>query len=185
MSTFRLYGPNISNRHLTETEVSARRLLCADTNVRITSHDWHVQPFVKDQLAFRLSGAPSVRPILPEGETERPRNSSKLSRSEKHCQPAEITGFPPDFNSSGSLNPDMECNDLLLESSLAAYCACLLRLFTAPETLSRRSGRFLAHAKAEDSRKLKIAWRLCSTRKPFRERCPRMRTPERGQLEAY
>jgi len=40
-------------------------LLCADTNVRITSHDWHVQPFVKDQLAFRLSGAPSVRPIPP------------------------------------------------------------------------------------------------------------------------
>ena len=33
--------------------------------------------------------------------------------------------------------------------------------------------------------KLKIAWRLCYSRKPFREPCPRMRTPERGQLEAY
>ena len=78
VSTFRLYGPNISNRHLTETEVSARRLLCADTNVRITSHDWHVQPFVKDQLAFRLSGAPSVRVAsrLSENDT-----SSKLVKA--------------------------------------------------------------------------------------------------------
>ncbi len=39
--------------------------------------------------------------------------------------------------------------------------------------------------KRKTVQKLKIAWRLCSSRKPFREPCPRMRTPERGQLEAY
>ena len=38
--------------------------------------------------------------------------------------------------------------------------------------------------KRKSIQKLKIAWRLCFSRKPFRELCPRMRTPERGQLEA-
>ncbi len=32
---------------------------------------------------------------------------------------------------------------------------------------------------------LKIAWRFCYTRKPFRELYPRMRTPEWGQIEAF
>src|ERR1017187_2082302 len=39
--------------------------------------------------------------------------------------------------------------------------------------------------KRKTVQKLKIAWRLCYSRKPFRELCPRMRTPERGQLEAF
>ena len=39
--------------------------------------------------------------------------------------------------------------------------------------------------KRKTTQKLKIARRLCYSRKPFRELCPRMRTPERGQLEAY
>jgi hypothetical protein len=53
-------------------------------------------------------------------------------------------------------------------------------------TLPPRNRRKIpAQAEAEDIQKLKIAWRLCYSRKPFREPCPRMRTPERGQLEAY
>src|SRR5713101_7310401 len=39
--------------------------------------------------------------------------------------------------------------------------------------------------KRKTTQKLKIAWRLRYSRKPFRELCPRMRTPERGQLEAF
>ena len=34
--------------------------------------------------------------------------------------------------------------------------------------------------KRKTTQKLKIAWRLCYSRKPFRELCPRMRTPEKG-----
>jgi hypothetical protein len=34
--------------------------------------------------------------------------------------------------------------------------------------------------KRKTVQKLKIAWRLCFSRKPFRELCPRMRTPEKG-----
>jgi hypothetical protein len=186
VSTFRLYGPNISNRHPTETEVSARRLLCADTNVRITSHDWHVQPFVKDQLAFRLSGAPSVRPVRPKAKPNvlETRQSYRVQRST--VNPLKSQDFHLISTVRGaSIQKGLHKLQLAAGELFSAKASCLPRLLTAPQTLSRRSGRFLAHAKAEDSRKLKIAWRLCSTRKPFRERCPRMRTPERGQLEAY
>jgi hypothetical protein len=60
-------------------------------------------------------------------------------------------------------------------------------MFTArPKTLFRvGSPKFRRMPKRKTVQKLKIAWRLCSTRKPFRELCPRMRTPEGGQLEAY
>ena len=34
--------------------------------------------------------------------------------------------------------------------------------------------------KRKTLQKLKIAWRLCYSRKPFRELCPRMRTPDKG-----
>ena len=59
-------------------------------------------------------------------------------------------------------------------------------MFTArPKTLFRvGSPKFRRMPKRKTVQKLKITWRLCSTRKPFRELCPRMRTPERGQLEA-
>ena len=51
-----------------------------------------------------------------------------------------------------------------------------------PLELATKSG---AGRSGRQFKKLKIAWRLCYSRKPFRELCPRMRTPERGQLEAY
>ena len=44
----------------------------------ITYHNWHVQPFVKDRSAFRLSGAPSVR-TNPRRDFVRPRNLFTLS----------------------------------------------------------------------------------------------------------
>jgi hypothetical protein len=69
---------------------------------------------------------------------------------------------------------DAEVRKPLLENSLQRS-----------KTLFRRGGQKTAHAEAEDGSIIKIAWRLCYTRKPFRELCPRMRTPERGQLEAY
>jgi hypothetical protein len=50
----------------------------------------------------------------------RPRNSFKLSCRRERCQPADITGFPPVFNSAGSLNQKRgtECNWLLKNSLL-------------------------------------------------------------------
>src|SRR5260370_1645088 len=49
---------------------------------------------------------------------------------------------------------------------------------------TRARHRIRRRPKRKTVQKLKIAWRLCYSRKPFRELCPRMRTPERGQLEA-
>ena len=42
------------------------------------------------------------------------------------------------------------------------------------------SRKFRRTPKRKTVQKLKIAWRLCYSRKPFRELCPRMRTPEKG-----
>jgi hypothetical protein len=110
VSTFRLYGPNISISAHPKAEAFKWTL---------TSHDWHVQPFVKDRSAFRLSGAPSVRPDSTEGicPSSKP---FKTIRFRKRCQPAAITGFPPVFNNSGSFDPRLGCEtcNSMLENSL-------------------------------------------------------------------
>jgi hypothetical protein len=85
----------------------------------------------------------------------RPRNSLKLSCPRKRCQPTEITGFPPDFNSLGSLNPERnapdsinQCN-LLLENSLTNY------LRVGKHSSAGGVARNSAHATTEDSSKIK------------------------------
>ena len=115
----------------------------------LTSHDWHVQPFVKDQLAFRLSGAPSVRPDSTEGI--RPSSKPfKAIRSRKRCQPAEITGFPPDFNSSGSFNPG--CCTSLKPCAIAGWrTLCSAFENALPRGMAKKS----AHAETEDDSKMK------------------------------
>jgi len=58
---------------------------------------------VKDRIAFRLSGAPSVqsKPAVTRARRSRPhksacpRNPIKLLSALYHCQPAVPTGFPP------------------------------------------------------------------------------------------
>jgi hypothetical protein len=57
---------------------------------------------VKDRIAFRLSGAPSVQTGSHESESVCPRNPSNISRAAEQCQPAETTGFPPDLHSRGA-----------------------------------------------------------------------------------
>ncbi len=69
------------------------------------THDWHVQPFVKDRLAFppeRCVFSPH-RPALRQTRTSS--KPVKPIRSRHRCQPAGITGFPPVFNSTGSFHP--------------------------------------------------------------------------------
>ena len=105
----------------------------------------------------------------------RPRNLIKLRVRSSGCQPFEITGFPPVFNSKGSVHPDIavrQTGELFLQ-----------RARKRASTWTRHKIR--RRPKRKTIHKLKIAWRLCYSRKPFREPCPRMRTPERGQLEAY
>ena len=96
-------------------------------------------------------------------------SSLKLRVRRVCCQPAEITGFPPDFNNAGNFYPILAKSRL--ENSLQ-------RVRSTLPLQNRR--KIPAQAEAEDIQKLKIAWRLCYSRKPFRELCPRMRTPEKG-----
>ena len=78
-------------------------------------------------------------------KTTRPRNSSKLSRPERHCQPAEITGFPPDFNSAGSF-----------DSVLIQFKKKEARFRDASENaLPLEIAENPAQAEAEDSSKIK------------------------------
>jgi len=81
-------------------------------------------------------------PHDPQRGYVRPRNLSKLSRPQKRCQPTEVTGFPPDFNSPGSLNPARRGHrNSLLEKLLRA----------TENGLSRRRADILAHEAAKDS----------------------------------
>ena len=109
----------------------------------------------------------------------RPRNLLKLSRFGDCCQPAEITGFPPVINSAGSFHPVR--HKARLKNSSRTLCGnSLQRARKRASTFARYKIR--RRPKRKTIRKLKIAWRLCYSRKPFRELCPRMRTPERGQF---
>jgi len=116
-----------------------------------SSHDWHVQPFVKDQLAFRLSGAPSVRPDSTMGiwPSSKP---FKANRFQNRCQPAEITGFPPVFNSPASLDPVWDAHCLEADVRFAGRRALLQR---ARKRSSAGNGQKSAHAETEDDSKLK------------------------------
>jgi hypothetical protein len=85
------------------------------------------------------------------------------------CQPAEITGFPPDFNSPGSFHPAFD-----------PWRGSLQRVRKRSPAQNGPENRPMPRRKTV--KKLKIAWRFCSTRKPFRELCPRMRTPAKMGL---
>jgi hypothetical protein len=59
----------------------------------------------------------------------------------------------------------------------------LLRIFAARSTTLFHLGncrRIRRTPKRKTVQKLKIAWRLCYSRKPFRKHCSRMRTPDKG-----
>jgi hypothetical protein len=97
-----------------------------------------------------------------------PRNLLTVSRRRERCQPFEITGFPPDFHSKGSFYP-------ITRRALLERTRLTLPLWKQTVLFgTRRSGRRSDHQK--------IAWRFCYSRKPFRELCPRMRTPELGSI---
>ena len=124
----------------------------------------------------------------------RPRNlvsfAAKLDKTTRRhacCQPTEITGFPPDFNSLPCFITTSRVRGVPIQYGGKPKPDPIPKnSFTArPKTLfhfgTRRKIR--RTPKRKTVQKLKIAWRLCFSRKPFREPCPRMRTPERGQLE--
>jgi len=64
----------------------------------------------------------------------RPRNLIKLRVQPDRCQPSEITGFPPDFNSTGSFS---------------LFCSA------SENALPRWHAKNPAQAEAEDSSKIK------------------------------
>jgi hypothetical protein len=90
-------SPNISNKHHHKSR-SSREML--------TSHDWHVQPFVKDRLAFPPERC-VFSPYWPaQRQTRTSSKPFKPIRPRNRCQPAGITGFPLVFNRSGSFPSD-------------------------------------------------------------------------------
>ena len=71
---------------------------------------------VKDRIAFRLSGAPSVQPETHKCESDRPRNLTNILCRENHCQPIRPTGFPDDFHIGNRPRPvtgDPENRDVI------------------------------------------------------------------------
>jgi hypothetical protein len=98
VSTFRLLARTFPNTASCKNRSSCRCLHNAGNNACITLTTGTFNLLSKTDSHFRLSGAPSVRPDSTEGICP----SSKLVKPialRARCQPADITGFPPDFNS--------------------------------------------------------------------------------------
>ena len=166
MSTFRLFGPNISISVRLQAEARNGHLHLTTGTFNLLSKTEIACP-AKSPTFFRLSGASSVRPDSTEGIRPSPK-PFKTIRFHKRCQPVAVTGFPPVFNSRGVQIQSIKSN---LENSFER----------ARKRSPARSGRKIRRTrKRKTNQKLKIAWRFCYTRKPFRELSPRMRTPERG-----
>ena len=115
-----------------------------------SSHDWHVQPFVKDQTAFRLSGALSIRPdslriLNPLQNFGRPRNLLKLRVRATAVNPLR--------------SQDFHLISTVRGVSIRRCCQAgrrTLYVYSASENaLPRWIAKIPAHAEAEDSSKIK------------------------------
>jgi len=122
---------------------------------------------VKDRIAFRLSGALSVRTEPLTGS----RTSSKpFNRIVSHyrCQPFAITGFPPVIH-NGELPSRREKKQA--RRTLYDNAATLFRFAMAGQIGARRSGR---------RSNLKRSLGGSAFRETLQEPCSRMRTPRLG-----
>ena len=128
---------------------------------------------VKDRIAFRLSGALSVR-TDPLRESVRPRNLSTLSCRANCCQPFAITGFPPVIHNGEcrSGREKLKRGELFTDNATTLFRLQWQGLFGAC-----RSGR--------RSNLKKIAGRFCFSRNPSGTLFPNANPETRGQLEAF
>jgi len=109
----------------------------------------------------------SARPLRR--ETARPRNLFKLSALATAVNPL----MSQDFHLFSTIR------GVAIQRALQTVQLLTEELFTArSKTLSRRMVPKKRTQERKTNQKLKIAWRLCYARKPFRELSPRMRTPE-------
>jgi hypothetical protein len=135
------------------------------------SHDWHVQPFVKDRIAFPPERGEFSPYSFPEGICTSSKPFNVIARAE-HCQPLEITGFPPDFNRAGWRSRLSNPNG----------ASRLWRDKTHPP---HGMANISAQADTEGMNSSKIAGGS-AFRETLQGPCPRMRTPGSGvNLEAY
>jgi hypothetical protein len=86
------FGPNISNIIHPRAEALAGCFVCGH-ECPLHTHDWHVQPFVKDRFAFPPERRVFSPPGSPCGESVRPRNLSTLSRTESAVNLLEAQDF--------------------------------------------------------------------------------------------
>jgi hypothetical protein len=112
----------------------------------------------------RLQSVPT-----PQRESVRPRNLSKLSRPCDRCQPFEITGFPHLISTVGEFVSRKAT--FKLENSLQR----------ARKRAPARNGHEFRRTPTRKTMKtLKIAGRLCFSRKPFRDLVPECEPQEAG-----
>ena len=99
-------SPNLSlNRRRSSVVGRRKRPATAGRDLRRITHlTGTFNLFVKDRIAFRLSGALSGQARLTRGESRCPRNLLKLQSPPYNCQPEGITRLPQVFNSGSGLN---------------------------------------------------------------------------------
>ena len=127
---------------------------------------------VKDRIAFRLSGALSVRtdPLTGIRTSSKPFNRIV---SHKPCQPFAITGFPPVLHNgqlpSGQEKSNAENSLRQRDDALPLAMAGLIRRMPKRKTAKSK----------------KIAGRFCFSRNPSGTLFPNANPETRGQLEAF
>jgi len=119
---------------------------------------------------FRLSGAPSVRanPL---------RNLCVLETFQSYRAPATAVNplLAQDFHLFSTVRG---VHPELLRSKPENSFLQRARKRASTSTRTRIRHKIRRRPKRKTTQKLKIAGRLCYSRKPFREPCPRMRTPK-------
>ncbi len=112
VSTFRLLARTFPS-HPPGNRSPRNGCFRADPKVHATSQLARSTFLSKIEIACSAETAKHFLPpercvFNPHGpKSVRPRNSLKLSRRRKRCQPTDITGFPPVFNSVGRLDPSL------------------------------------------------------------------------------
>ena len=127
---------------------------------------------VKDRIAFRLSGALSVRtdPLTGIRTSSKPFNRIV---SHKPCQPFAITGFPPVLHNgqlpSGQEKSNAENSLRQRDDALPLAMAGLIRRMPKRKTVKSK----------------KIAWEVLLFAKPFRNLVPECEPRDSGSIGGF
>ena len=132
---------------------------------------------VKDRIAFRLSGAPSVQNGLTPMRIRLSSKPFNLIAQSCCCQPIVPTGFPPVFHNRGAATTRSADNHAQPQELVQSATKRLFRLQLG--LFRHKPKRKIINLRKDQ---LEV---LATTAKPFEEPCPRMKSRGRDQFQSF